>query len=224
VPSAKGGSLSAPQRARCRASAAGPPTLRAMPLGSGGHVTGAVLAGGAGRRLGRGAKAAAELAGRPLVSYPLQALSAVCDRVAVVCKPATKLPELDAERWDEPEQPRHPRTGILHALERAGGPVLVCAADMPFVTPDACRTLLARAGAAEGAPAAVAVAGGRLEPVFGLYAPAAVQTLRDAPNDAPLTQTVESLDPIRVALPPALVRSVNTPEELAAAEATLLAR
>jgi hypothetical protein len=32
---------------------------------------------------------------------------------------------------------------------------------------------------------------------------------------------VGALEPVRVALPPALVRSVNTPEELAAAEAEL---
>jgi molybdopterin-guanine dinucleotide biosynthesis protein A len=94
----------------------------------------------------------------------------------------------------------------------------VCAADMPFVTADACRTLL---GAAGSSPAVVATAGGILQPTLGLYAPAALDTFRDAPDDAPLTRTVESLDPVRVALPPALVRSVNTPAELAEAEAVV---
>ena len=180
-----------------------------------------MLAGGAGRRLGRGSKAAAPLAGRPLAAYPVAALASVCDRVAVVCKPDTELPELDAERWDEPENPRHPVTGIVHALERAGGPVLVCAADMPFVTADACRTRLAAAGGGDGAPAAVAVAGGVVQPVLGLYAPAALEPLREAADGAPLTETVEALDPVHVALPPALVRSVNTPEDLAEAETQL---
>lgn len=186
-------------------------------------MIGAILAGGAGRRLGgRRGKAAAELAGRPLASYPLAALAGVCQRVAVVCKPDTPLPELPgAERWDEPPQPRHPLTGILHALGVAGGPVLVCAADMPFVTADACRTLLTAAGAARDASAAVAVAGGRLEPALGVYAPAAADALRAAPADAALSAAVESLSPVRVALPAALVRSVNTPDELAAAEAEL---
>ena len=161
------------------------------------------------------------LAGRPLVSYPVAALGAVCDRVAVVCKRETDLPELPgAERWAEPAEPRHPLTGIVHALETAAGPVLVCAADMPFVTPDACRSLLAGA-ASGGALAAVATADGRLQPVFGVYAPAALDVLCAADADAPLTQTIEALDPARVALPPALVRSVNTREELAAAEADL---
>ena len=186
-------------------------------------MIGAVLAGGAGRRLGRGSKAAAVVAGRPLVAYPLEALGAVCDRVAVVCKPDTELPELDAERWDEPAEPRHPLTGIVHALEQADGPVLVCAADMPFVTADACRTLLAAAGAGDGAPAAVAVAGGVLQPVLGVYAPDALEPLRAAIGDVPLTGAVEALGPVRVAVPPALVRSVNTAEDLAEAEAALAA-
>jgi molybdopterin-guanine dinucleotide biosynthesis protein A len=184
-------------------------------------VIGAVLAGGSGRRMDRSSKPAALLGGRPLVAYPLDALRAVCERVAVVCKAGTELPALSgAERWDEPDEPRHPLTGIVHALERAGGPVLVCAADMPFVTADACRTLLQAAGGG-GSAAVVAASEGVLQPVFGLYAPAALESLRDAEPDAPLTATVEGLDPVRVALPPALVRSVNTPEELAEAEVLL---
>ena len=169
-------------------------------------------------------KAAALLGGRPLLSYPVAALAEVCAPVVVVCKPATNLPDIDGtERWEEPDEPRHPLTGIIHALERAGGPVLVCAADMPFVTADACHTLLQAAGSGHGAPAVVAAAEGILQPVFGLYAPAALDELRAAEADAPLTATVEALDPVRVALPPALVRSLNTPDDLADAEA-LLAR
>jgi molybdopterin-guanine dinucleotide biosynthesis protein A len=184
-------------------------------------VIGALLAGGSGRRLGEPSKPAALVAGRPLVAYPAAALTAVCSSVVVVCKPSTSLPSLPGVgRWDEPDEPRHPLTGIVHALSTAGGPVLVCAADMPFVTPDACRSLL-QAGA--DAPAVVATAEGVLQPVFGLYALSALDALRAAPVDAPLTATVEALDPVRVALPAALVRSVNTPEELAEA-AELLAQ
>jgi molybdopterin-guanine dinucleotide biosynthesis protein A len=182
-------------------------------------VIGALLAGGSGSRLGAGSKAAAPLAGRALAAYPAEALAAVCERVAVVCKADTQLPDLPGtERWEEPDEPRHPLTGIVHALVTADGPVLVCAADMPFVTADACRTLL---GATGTSPAVVATADGVLQPVLGLYAPAALDVLRAAPPDAPLTRTVEALDPVRVALPAALVRSVNTPAELAEAEAQL---
>jgi molybdenum cofactor guanylyltransferase len=181
-------------------------------------VTGAVLAGGAGRRLGARSKPAAMLDGRPLASYPVAALEPVCERVAVVCKPDTELDLPGTERWEEPDEPRHPLTGIVHALVTAGGPVLVCAADMPFVTADALRTLLA---AANSGPAVVAVSEGVMQPVLGLYAPAALDVLRGAPADAPLTETVEALEPARVALPLAVVRSVNTPEEAARAEAEL---
>lgn len=157
------------------------------------------------------------------MSYPAAALAAVSERVAVVCKPSTALPELDGvERWDEPEEPRHPLVGIAHALERAGAPVLVCACDMPFVTADACRTILAAAG--PDSSAAVAVAGGALEPVLGVYAPPALEAFRSADPGAALTDVVERVDPARVALPPALVRSVNTPDDLADAETELARR
>ena len=188
-------------------------------------MIGAVLAGGAGSRLGAGSKPAALLAGRPLVLYPLEALAPVCERLAVVCKAGTVLPELPAgiERWDEPDEPRHPLTGILHALETAGAPVLVCAADMPFVTADAARTLIEAAHAASG-PAIVATAGGRIQPTFGLYSPAAIGPLRAAPPNGALSAAVESLEPRRVALPESMVTGVNTPDELAAAEALLAGR
>jgi molybdopterin-guanine dinucleotide biosynthesis protein A len=175
-------------------------------------VNGAILAGGAGKRLGGVSKASLELDGRPLAAHVADTLASVCDAVAIVCKPDTELPPLDGvERWDEPAEPRHPLTGILHALERAAGPVLVCAVDMPWVTADACRSLL---DAAPGGTAAVAVANGTLCPVLGVYAPAAAEAMREAPADEPLRETVARLDLARVALPPAVLRSVNEPSDL----------
>jgi molybdopterin-guanine dinucleotide biosynthesis protein A len=180
-------------------------------------LIGAVLAGGRGSRLGQESKPAALLAGRPLVLYPLEALAAVCDRVAVVCKSDTRLPDIrPAERWDEPDEPRHPLAGIVHALERADGqPVLVCAADMPFVTAEACRSLTR---AQPKALAIVAVSDSVLQPTFALYAPQALETLKQAPPNASLTASVEDLNPTRVAFPAQLTRSINTPEDLADAE------
>jgi len=188
-------------------------------------VIGALLAGGAGERLGAASKPAVTVAGRPLAAYSAAALAEVCEVVVAVCKPDTELPALPGvERWDEPAEPRHPLTGIVHALERAGEPVLVCAADMPYVTADACRSLVAAtglAGAGEGPPAVVGTAAGVLQPTFGLYTTAALEPLRAADRDGSLTAAVEALEPAQVALPASLVRSVNTPEELAAAEAEL---
>ncbi|MEA2471110.1 MAG: molybdenum cofactor guanylyltransferase [Thermoleophilaceae bacterium] len=181
-------------------------------------MIGVLLAGGAGRRIG-GGKPVRLLTGRPLASYPAAALAQVCGRVAIVAKPGSELPELSGvERWDdEPLEPRHPLTGIVHALERAGGEaVLVCAADMPFVTPEALHALASAGGDA------VAVADGVIQPVLAAYTPAALPTLRAAEPDEPLTRTVERLDAVHVTLPAAVARSLDTPEELAAAEAELL--
>lgn len=175
-------------------------------------MNGAILAGGAGKRLGGVSKAMLEFHGRPLAVHVGDVLAEVCDPVAIVSKPDTELPPIaGVERWDEPTEPRHPLTGIVHALERADGPVLVCAVDMPWVTADACRSLL---DAAPGGVAAVAAAEGEMCPVFGVYAPDALATLRGARPDAPLRETVAALDPVRVALAPALLRSVNTRDDL----------
>lgn len=168
-----------------------------------------------------GGKPGRMLCGQPLVAWPAAALAQVCPRVAVVAKAGEELPALaGVERWDEPDEPRHPLTGIVHALERAGGArVLVCAADMPFVTADACRAV--GAGLGEGVAAAVAVADGVVQPVFAAYAPSALGALRAARPDAPLTSTVRALDPVLVEVDAETVRSVDTPEDLARAEAEL---
>jgi molybdopterin-guanine dinucleotide biosynthesis protein A len=176
--------------------------------------TGVVLAGGLGRRMGA-PKATAALAGRPLVAYPLGALRAVCARVVVVAKRDTELPP-DLERWDEPGEPRHPVVGIAHALERAGGPIVVCAADMPFVTPGVLGLLAGTL--VPGLKAAAAFCEGRLEPLLAAYAPEAGEILAGAPAGEPLRRTVESLMPVLVDVTPDVVFNVNTPGDLAEAE------
>jgi molybdopterin-guanine dinucleotide biosynthesis protein A len=199
-------------------------------------VIGAVLATdaelpatGASAAPGRGApsRAATELAGRPLAGWPAAALAAACDAVAIVGGPGQRLPELEGvERWEGPADAPHTLGTIAFALERAGGPVMVCAADMPFVTADACRSLLTAATSPAGAgtatpPAVVAVAERTLEPLLGIYAPAAREHLRAAPSDASVAETVEGLDPLRVAMPARVMMHVRTREELAAAEDAL---
>ena len=185
------------------------------------QLTGVVLAGGLGSRLG-GDKPGALLAGRPLISYPLAALRGACPRVAVVCKRSTVLPALGrgVERWEEPDEPRHPAAGVAHALQRAGGSVLVCAADMPFVSAGDCRRLAAAAAGAPEASTVVAEAAGWLQPTFAVYRPAALPALR-ACGHAQLTRVVEALAPSLVAFPGDPLRSVDTPEALVAAEREL---
>jgi molybdopterin-guanine dinucleotide biosynthesis protein A len=180
-------------------------------------LIGVVLAGGLGRRMGT-PKATAELAGRALIEYPLDALREVTGRAVVVAKGDTDLPP-ELERWDEPDDPRHPIAGITHALERGGEPILVCAADMPFVTPDVLR--LVAAELRPGLKAAAAFCEGRLEPLLAAYAPDALEVLREATPGEPLRRTVESLMPVLVDVEPDVVFNVNSPADLEEAERRL---
>lgn len=176
-------------------------------------VVGAVLAGGAGRRMG-GDKAMASLDGRPLIDRPLTALRACgFDEVVVVAKAATTLPP-GVTRWDEPDQPRHPLTGIVHALRTAAGrAVFVCAVDMVRLDPEA--VLRVCAAARPGDRAVVAEHDGRLQPLCALYLPAALETLEAAPPDAALKRTVATLEPRRVVFDDdAPFLNVNDPGDL----------
>jgi molybdopterin-guanine dinucleotide biosynthesis protein A len=183
---------------------------------------GVVLAGGLGRRLG-GAKATVNLCGRPLICYPLDALASVLGEVAVIAKADTELPSLPGVTvWIEPQTPRHPLLGIVEALALAGGrPVLVCASDLPFVTPRLVASLV-RADAG-GAPAVVAAAHGTMQPLLGRYEPAAVRLLAGAAaEDMPARAAVAAISPrlFEVADPDALF-NVNAPEDLLQAAAIL---
>lgn len=184
---------------------------------------GVVLAGGRGSRMGGRSKAAVPLAGRPLIARPVAALAGVCAAVAVLAKADTQLPPLPpgVERWTEPDEPRHPLIGIAFALECAPGAVLACAGDMPFVTVAALRALIAEARARPEAKAVVARTPRRIEPLLAIYRRACLADLRAAPPDVALARTVEALAPVLVPVPAEAARSVNTPRELAAAEAQL---
>jgi molybdopterin-guanine dinucleotide biosynthesis protein A len=186
-------------------------------------MVGVILAGGAGTRMG-GAKATRELAGRPLAAYPADALSAVVERVAIAGKRDEQLPALaGVEGWNgEPSETRHPAAGIAYALERAGDAVLVVAADMPFVTPAECRALHDAASRQGAGRVVAAEAAGGVEPLLGIYPPRAAGTLRSgALAGESMRSLVERLDRVLVDLPRAALRSVNTPAELAAADAEL---
>jgi molybdenum cofactor guanylyltransferase len=184
---------------------------------------GVVLAGGLGRRIG-GSKAIVELCGRPLIAYPLAALMDCLSEVAIIAKPDTVLPSLPGVTvWIEPETPRHPLVGIVQALRLAvGRPVLVCAADLPFVTPG----LLDRIAATDpcGAPAVVPVCARVLQPLLAMYMPAAAPLLAPAAElgESPLRRDVEALQPrILDVADPEPFFNVNAPEDLLQAAALL---
>lgn len=152
---------------------------------------GAVLAGGAGRRLG-GAKATVELNGRPLMAYAIDAVEEAGLEALVVAKPSSVLPGLGCRVLHEPEEPQHPLSGIVAALADAGErPVVALACDMPFVSP---ALLAALAGAEE--PVVVPILGGQVQPLPGRYGAAALPALRESLSTfAPLRRAVEALRP-----------------------------
>ena len=184
---------------------------------------GVILAGGEGQRIG-GSKAIVNLRGRPLISYPLEAMWRALGSVAIVAKIDTELPSLaGVSVWIEPDEPRHPLLGIVHALGLADGrPVMVCAVDLPFVTPG----LIRRISATEcGAGAAVIpTAGGRSQPLLACYQHAALEPLTVAlqSHDLSMRDAIAALDPL--ALPvhdTEALFNVNSPDDLLLATAML---
>ena len=184
-----------------------------------------ILAGGLGHRLG-GSKAMVGLNGRPLISYPVQAVQGALGGAVVVAKADTELSGLPGvEVWVEPDAPRHPLTGLVHALERAGGrPVLVCACDLPLVTSELISEIAA--AGEPGAAAVVARADGRLQPLLARYEPEARAALAAALEvGASVQDAVTALGPWPYDLPdPEVVFNVNTPEDLLRAGALLAAQ
>lgn len=184
---------------------------------------GVVLAGGLGRRIG-GSKATVELNRRPLISYPLEAVWRALGNVAIVAKIDTELPSLPgAVIWIEPQEPRRPLTGIVHAISLAEGrPVMVCACDMPLVTPE----LIGRIARADpgGAPAVVASGRGEIQPLLGCYQPSALAPLSAAVRapGIPLRDAVAALGPAQYEVDdPDCLFNVNSPDELLQASGLL---
>jgi molybdenum cofactor guanylyltransferase len=186
---------------------------------------GAILAGGSGRRIG-GSKATVALHGTPLIAYPLRAMRGALHEVAVVAKADTKLPSLAGTTvWIEPNMPRHPLVGIMHALALAEGrPILVCASDLPFVTTELIRELAVHDP--NGAPAVIATSDGDHQPLLGCYQPEALERLqrqaRDISLDAPVRDHVAALEPRLFEVDePELLFNIKTPDDLLQAAAML---
>ena len=181
-------------------------------------VTVAVLAGGLGSRIG-GHKALVQLAGRPLITYPLAAACAAGLDAVVVAKRTTRLPALDVPILHEPDAPTHPLLGVLTALQRLPA-VVALPCDMPFLNP-------AQLAALADAPGDVAILAAE-HPFPSLYRRAMLPQLREAlatGASVRSTQAQSLLVPASAAAThPDTMRAVNNAEDLAAAEAILSRR
>jgi molybdopterin-guanine dinucleotide biosynthesis protein A len=204
------------------------------PAGATGPVLVAVLAGGEGTRLG-GAKAQVPLAGRPLISYPLLAARGAGLEAVVVAKQSTSLPQLDEQVVIEEQTPSHPLNGVLAGLafarrrspSAADDPptaVLTVGCDMPFLT----SPLLAWLAGLEGQ--VVVEASGRLQPVLARHTAEGAATLESALRERLSLAEACVLAGCRIVGdeelrrygdPQRLCFNVNTPDDVALAEAWL---
>jgi molybdopterin-guanine dinucleotide biosynthesis protein A len=177
-------------------------------------VTVAVLAGGRGSRIG-GDKALVELAGRPLIEYPLAAAQAAGLEAVVVAKRQTRLPPLGVRVLIEPDEPTHPLAGVVTALEHFEA-VIAIPCDMPFLDAADLATL-----AATLADIAVLTSD---QPLPALYRRVALPQLREAVRagaSVRSTQAQSSAPAATASTRKTTQFSVNTLEDLAEAERRL---
>ena len=166
----------------------------------------AILAGGAGSRMDE-PKATAELAGRPLIAYAVAVARAAGLAPFVVAKADSVLPDLDCPVLIEPDEPRHPLTGIVAALEHAEMPIVVLPCDAPLIPPDLLAVL-----AATRSPLAMPE-DPRLQPLIARYSPSLLDRLREARDGAvPLTELAGNLGGLR--LGESRLRLLGDPEQM----------
>ena len=197
-------------------------------------ITGLVLAGGLGQRMGRRDKAMLPLHGQPLLQHIVQRLAPQVGPLAInVNTPTEDYTALAMPLWPD-DLPGHcgPLAGLQSALRRATTPyVLSVPCDTPLLPPDL-ATSLAAGLLAHDADLAIAVteepddASGELvrrrHPVFCLVKKSALPQL-DAYLAAGERKVGAWPGPLRVAevlFPDSRAfRNINTPEQLAALEA-----
>ena len=196
------------------------------------RVTGVILAGGRSTRFGGRPKGLETVGGVRIVDRVAAALGAVCDALLVVANVPDAAAWLPGVRVAPDLRPGAGALGGLHAaLAHARTAILVVAWDMPFVGPPLLAALrdLGRAGARAALPLHP---DGHLEPLCAYYDAACVhdaaRLLAAGERRArALGESVDAavLDGAALAAlgdPRLLLASVNTPAELARADALAL--
>jgi molybdopterin-guanine dinucleotide biosynthesis protein A len=197
-----------------------------------------VLAGGRATRLGGGDKPLRKIGGRPMLSHILERLA---PQVAKIGISANGDPARFAEYGlpvladTGPSGQAGPLAGILSALawanEQGSGKVLTVAGDTPFFPPDLAE-MLARAVVDRSDHVAVASSVGRRHPVFALWPVSLEADLRKFLASSATFSVAAFLErhhTIEADFPMAKLGdstidpffNVNTPEDLAQAEAVM---
>lgn len=196
------------------------------------EVTGVLLAGGLGRRMGGGGdKPLKTLAGRPLLDYAIaRARPQVSQLVLNVNGDTARFAQYSLPIVPDPVQGFvGPLAGVLAGLEwtKANAPqaewVASFATDAPFIPEDLVARLL-EAVRRDQADIGCAMSGGRTHPVFALWPVRLTEALRQAVVEEEMRKIDRWTARFRVAYaewpsePFDPFFNVNTPEELAAAE------
>lgn len=187
------------------------------------HAFGLVLAGGRSVRFG-GEKAAAELAGKPLLLWAAERLAAACPAVAVNVRPGTEAERLAGGLTvlhDRPGDPDGPLSGVRAGLEWAASKgasfLAVSPCDAPLL-PDAIFLRLIAAAREHGA--AVAETPDGLQPQVAVWPVSALPLLETALAGGahpPTWRTLQAIGAASVRFDdPAAFANVNTREDLAA--------
>lgn len=136
-------------------------------------VTGAILAGGAGKRMGRVNKALLEVGGEPILGRLARTLGGLFEHVLVVARDAEPFADTGLPVVTDRHPQRSSLTGIHAALFHAETPfVFVTACDTPFLQPALVRALLAELGPDVDLVAPIRE-NGHYEPLCALYSRAA---------------------------------------------------
>jgi molybdopterin-guanine dinucleotide biosynthesis protein A len=191
-------------------------------------IYGLVLAGGRSSRFGR-EKAAAEVAGRPMIAWVLEVLAPPCVEIAINAKPASQASAFGeglgfTTLVDDPAHPEGPLAGVCAGLAWAQGLGADALATAPCDTPFLPADLVARLvdGWAPGDGARVAVSPAGMAPLCALWpVPASLDLIREilaAGRHPPIRRVLEDLRAVEVEFPdPRAFDNLNTPEDYWAA-------
>jgi molybdopterin-guanine dinucleotide biosynthesis protein A len=156
--------------------------------------TAAILAGGRSRRLGGRDKSRLVIGGRTILARQLEVLQHVVPRIVIVANAPGQFADAGVPVLPDALPGSGSLGGIYTALADAGGPVLILACDMPFVT----APFLARViEAGQDADIAIPRSGDGYQPLCANYAPACAGPLRRRIEQGAL-KVVDLLADVRV--------------------------
>lgn len=194
-------------------------------------TTGIVIAGGPSERFGVEDKALATLNGSAMLRHVVDRLAAVCDELVVNCRQEQR-PAFEDVLGDvevpiriavDPVQYAGPVAGLETALERVDDEVTIAiGCDAPFVSPRAFAELQETLVDGGDVDVVVPHAGGRKQPLGGVYYVDALAAAIDALGDTENASLFAILDRLEVGVVPAdrlpggerAFRNVNTRADL----------